>query len=350
MIKGVQPVRWIVGGPGRCGKTHLVMTLRALGSPVIGFPLEALFTVFNRRKLLFLAPEPARLAREYLERDRYTDAARAQSEKPSQYFSTPSADLVAALPPTGKHPIQVIGWLLDRFARDHQGKGWAAFDLHPEFYYPAFRRLLPGLKLAVMVRDPREAVAAALCWRGVPEAGTARDGRFKHSLLLYVLSHQTARMCERRWPDDVVFLDFNALTSGDAGELDRVARAFEISASQLKETYRFKPDFQHQSGEGFLTRYGRRSHFLTPVELAEVAALTRVVPATRAKGRQPFLAFARAVLALGRISPNAARTIVDWIYYPRRTMTRRINVIRQLAGDLIRKVQGRGITTTKPLA
>lgn len=329
---------WLVGGPGRCGKTHLVLTMWAQRGIVAGFPLEGLITVYSRRWPPFTRRRSRSLLAEYLTRPRYIDAERDKSEAPLKYFSSKIEQLRSALPDSKRRPVEIIGWVLDRFAEENGGETWAAFDLHPEFGYRRFRRQLPGLKLAVMRRDPREAVCAALFWRGAPDGRQARDRRFKHSLIGYCLGLQTARRLARRWPDDVHCFDFNALIAGDGNELERVQSCFDLQAETLAEAYGITPYFHYQPGQGFLLPDGSREHLLEQTEMAEIFALSGIGTADASfgeQGRRSFLAFARAVLLLGRLTtPDAARLLSDLAYYPRRTVQRRINGLRQFASDL----------------
>lgn len=336
---------WLVGGPGRCGKTHLVLTLWKHQGPVAGFPLEGLFTVYSRRWFPFFRSLNARFLKEYLTRPRFIDAKRKASKRPLTYFSSSIEALQAALPGEYNHPVSLIGWMLTRFAEENGRETWAAFDLHPEFLYPRFRRRLPGLKLAVMVRDPREAICAMLFWRGDPGNGVARDARFKHSLVLWCLAVWTGRALARRWPDDVHVFDFNALVSGDETECGRVARCFGLDAEAVRNAYDFSPDFHYLPGEGFLTPDGRRAPYLGASELAEIAILagpSDASPTTYGqalsgdpRSRRRFLLFARAVLALGRAAPGLARAIADFVYYPGRYIKRRINDLRRLVKDVL---------------
>ena len=337
---------WIVGGPGRCGKTHLVLTLWRLEGPVAGFPLEGLFTVYSRRRFPFFRARSRQILEEYLTRSRFIDVERHTSESPLAYFSSSISDLKAALPEERGHPVALIGWALSRFARENGRRTWAAFDLHPEFLYPRFRRRLPGLRLAVMVRDPREAICAMLFWRGDPGGGAERDARFKHSLILWCLGVQTGSALARRWPDDVHLFDFNALVSGDESEFAHVARCFGLDVGAVRKAYDIRPHFQYTAGEGFLAPDGRSAMLLRAGELSEIAILAgpydrkaatdvRTVP-NGPRPRRGFLLFARAVLTLGRVTPGFARAIVDFAYYPHRSTRRRVNGLYRRVKDLAR--------------
>ena len=195
-----------------------------------------------------------------------------------------------------------------------------------------------------MTRDAREAVCAALFWRGDPGERHARDARFKHSLILWCLSAQAGRMLARRWPDDVHVLDFNRLVSGDRSERHRVAQHFGIEIDSVNEAYEFVPDFHLDPVHGFLLPDGRRAKLLSAVELKEVSILTGsgdrdpIIGDAAATGgnhpRRRFIWLARAVLALGRVSPGLARAAADLAYYPHRYMMRRVNSLRQLLTDL----------------
>ena len=239
------------------------------------------------------------------------------------------------MPERLRHPVSVIGWTLDRFAEENGGETWAAFDLHPEFRYPRFRRLLPEVRLFVMTRDPREAIAAALFWRGDPDG--MRDAQFKHRLILWCLSLQTGRRLSRRWPSHVHVGDFSALVSGDLAARQQVARCFGVGLDVVDQAYGFTPHFQFDAERGFLLPDGRRVQLLSAVELREISILTSreySTGITDVRPRWRFLFLARAVLALGYISPGFSRAVADLVYYPRRYILRRFNGVRRLVADL----------------
>jgi hypothetical protein len=323
--------RWVIGGPSRCGKTHLALSLWNQDAKTVGFPLEALFSVYLRRYM------PAELLlEEYLTRPRYIDAERDETERPIDYFSSSLEDMKAAVGAAGRLPITTIGWALDRFARDNGRASWAAFDLHPEFRYELFCRQIPQLKLAVMHRDPREAIAAALFWRGHPAMASARDARFRHSLIMYCLGLQVARSLSERHPDRVKLFDFSALVTGDTGERSRIAACFGMSQDAVARAYDISPDFHYDPALGFRLPGGTRSHLLTLDELDEISLLAG--PGHRgsaaSNGRAGFLRTARAILTLGRSAPNLARAVADAVYYPSRFLRRRANGVRLMAADV----------------
>ena len=330
---------WLVGGPGRCGKTYLVETLWEQKSRVAGFPLEGLFTVYARRWFLLTRRMREELVEEYVTRPRYTDVDRKVPVQPTRYFKSSPDELRAALPDNRRHPVEIVGWILDRFAKENECSSWASFDLHPEFRYASFRRKISGVKLAMMVRDAREAISAALYWRGDPGHGKSRDARFKHSLILFCLSVQTGRILARRWPQDVHIFDFKALVDGDETECGRVSQTFGFSLESVRNAYNFEPHFKFIQDRDFLLPDGTISTLLSKTELGEIALLTsseKSYVAGKTRSRRGFLLLTRMVLLWGRYSPSGARAIADIVYYPRRTMTRRMNTTRQLAADMLR--------------
>ncbi len=350
---------WLVGGPGRCGKTRLVLALWNNPGLLAGFPLEGLFTVFAKRRVPFFRARRALVLEEYLSRPRYVDAERAVSERPTQYFTSSLAELKAALPADVGHKIALLDWALSRFAQENGRQSWAAYDLHPEFLYESFRRHVADLKLAVMMRDPREAVCAMLFWRTYPRRGADHNQRFKHSLILWCLGVQTGRILARRRPGDVFVFDFNALVEGNPVECRRVAQHLHIEETAVRAAFDFASHFDYDADDGFLTPDGSRAHLLSAQELAEVTLLAAPyyghemrfgLAQPRVDPRRGFVIFARAVLRLGRIAPNLARMIADLTYYPGRHAKRLVNGVRRFCHDLLgglRHAGGSAIGDTK---
>ena len=327
---------WLIGGPGRCGKTHLAETLWEHAGPVAGFPLEGLFTVYSKRWLYGSRQMREDLVEEYVARPRYIDADRKKTEKPAQYFKSTPTQLRQSLPSNRRHPVAIIGWILDCFASENECRTWAAFDLHPEFRYTFFRKHIPGAKLAVMVRDPHEAIAAALFWRGNPGTGVERDVRFKHSLIMYCLAVRVARALARRWPQDVRIFDLNALCDGHDAELASLSSTFGIAPAIARRSFDFTPHFQLDERKEFLLPDGERATLLTSTERAEISVLTNLDGQIGSRARTGFLLTARFILVLADISPGLARGAGNITYYPLRTVTRLINSARRLILDLRR--------------
>ena len=337
------PGPWVVGGPGRCGKTRLVNMLWENDGPIAGFPLEGLFSVYLKRRFPFFRSQQKVILEEYLLRPRYIDATRRNAEQPIAYFRSPLTELKAALPADSGHQLSLVGWALARFASDNGRRTWAAFDLHPELIYPRLRRHIPGLKLAVMVRDPREAICATMYWRSDLQPGADRDRQFKHSLIMWCLGVQTGRRLARARPGDVFVFDFNALVAGNAAECRRVAAQFHLDPKAVRDAFDFVPDFGYEPAHGFLSPDGRRRQLLSETELAEISILTRPLlgeaptPGPAAVGTRPrwtLIVFARAILGLGRLAPSLARKVADSTYFPRRYLTRWINDAQRLVNDL----------------
>ncbi len=108
---------WLIGGPSRNGKTTLVAALQNTDSAVAGLPVEGLFPVYLARTYLFPASQCHRILREYLTRPHYTDAARSQTARPIDYYSTPIEDVLGDAATANRHQIGMIVWAFDVFAR-----------------------------------------------------------------------------------------------------------------------------------------------------------------------------------------------------------------------------------------
>jgi hypothetical protein len=333
---------WLVGGPGRSGKTTLVHALFKANGPVAGFPVEGLFPFYLKRRFLFFPRRRRALLKEYLTRPRYMDSERDETLCPIEFYRDPLPDILDAIPNSAGQPIQLMDWALRRFAHDRGGQNWAAFDLHPEFRFPTFRRHIAGLRLAVAVRDPCQSLADMMYWRPYGEGTPRPHRRFKHSLIMWCLSLQTAQRLIRRHPGEVMLFSFDALIHGDREECEKLAAAFGLAAETVRGAFDFKPR------GGALAPSGETNEpILTDSEAAEIALLClpmagdlvrhfAAAPADAEAARPGFLRLARGILALGRVSPRLARLAADFIYFPGNSSQRMVNSLRRMVEDNVR--------------
>ena len=319
-----KPGPWLIGGAGRSGKTTLSHILATHSRTVAGFPLEGVFHVYLRRRFPFFRYQRMRLMHEYLNRPRYMNAARTHVEYPTDHFDADAKQLMHELPDTIGNPVALFGWLLDQYASSMGRQYWAVFDLLPELHYPTYRRLIPGIRLAVMRRDPREAIAEGLFWRSYPEPPADRDRRFKSMLFQWCLSETVTQSLSARFGNDVQEFTFNRLVAGDEDELARLSAAFNMDPNTARDAFNFVPGFEYCENLGFLGPDGVRHSLLTSAELDHIDM------AVAGKTRYRNL---RILLMLAPFAPRLARSLGDFILDPRTSIARRLNAIRQRAAD-----------------
>lgn len=314
----------LIGGASRSGKTALALALRQTAGPIAGFPLEAVFHVYYRRMFPFFITQRQRIVSEYLNRPRYISEDRLQTASPKDYMGKLTDQLEENIPSSITHQISLLGWILDQFSKDNNCTTWAAFDLHPEFFYARYRKHLPDLRLAIMQRDPYSAISAGVFWRSWPEAPPDRETRFRLMLALWLLSKVTSETLAKKYPTSVSRFSFNRLCNGDHEEYARLANFFPLRTTEIKKAFDFVPHFYFHKKRGFLTPGGGWENLLTPGELEEINNLEQGVitdPLTR------FL------LRFGAKRPELARKILEAYLYPTKTIRRKTNSIRQLIID-----------------
>lgn len=289
-----------------------------------GFPLEGVFHVYLQRRFPFFRHQRLRLMHEYLSRPRYMDATRTRVEYPTDHFEADADQLIRDIPQTIDNPIALFSWLLDRYAASLGRQHWAVFDLLPELRYPTYRKLIPGIRLAVMRRDPQEAIAEGLFWRSYPESPDDRERRFKSILFQWCLSNTVTRAMAARFGDDVASFSFNALLAGNRDEQGRLARTFDMEPDAIQKAFSFEPNFVYRSDRGFKGPDDAWRHLLTDRELAHIAAAER---------NRSIYRDIRILLAVAPRAPVFARTFGDSMMYPGTNLTRRLNTLRQRAFD-----------------
>jgi len=329
----------LIGGTGRTGKTLLTIALKDGPGQIAGFPLEGVFHTYLKRRFPFFMGQRPRLAWEYINRPRYMDAARTHVERPSKYLGPQTYTAIASLPQKIGHQIKLIGWILDRFAEAGGRQSWAAFDLHPEFRYAAYRRHICGLRLAVMRRDPRATIAANLFWRSYPDAPPDRRKRFLNALFLLNLSDAVTERLARKYPGSVVRFSFDALVKGDSEELRRVSEFFDAGIDAIRDAFAFEPHFAFDTARGTLGPDGQWTALLSDAEIAEIAE------AERGPMRHPILG---PLVRLGRHAPNQARALADFYLYPSHILLRQANAVRQILKDTRAGVDAANLAARTP--
>tara|TARA_Y100000588_G_scaffold133008_1_gene145835 strand:+ start:880 stop:1911 length:1032 start_codon:yes stop_codon:yes gene_type:complete len=315
----------LIGGASRSGKTLLTLALGDSPGPVAGFPLEAVFHVYFRRKFPYFEAQKARIICEYLNRPRYVTGGRTEVKRPLDYMGLKPDMLTRNIPQSIEDPIALIGWLLDQFSTNMKRSSWAAFDLHPEFLYKSYRRSLPNLRLMIMERDPHSAIAAGLFWRTWPAPPPDRHQRFLLLLSLWHLSRMVSDSLIREHPSSVARLSFDRLTKGDSSEHSKLCEFFLLPPNRLVNSFDFIPHFTFNPSLGFLGPDQTWKAVLSSSEMNEIDLLQK------GKITSPHL---RSLLTMGARAPVLTRQLLEGYLYPAKTAQRKWNSLKQLTKDV----------------
>ncbi len=336
--------RIVIGGPARCGKTSLSARIAAADNTCFVLGVDALFRAILRKGIVNRVQPTAETVRHFLSRRRFQDAARETAESPLDY--TP-LDLDTLMAQSGgsrrEHPVRVYGRTIDAMASAAGNAAWVAFDLHPEFAYRRLRRLVPGLKLAIMFRDPREAIAAALYWRRPDGAPKHTRREFRRALLLWGMAAKAARAHRARWPDDIRIVTLPELFDGSAH-----FSIFGISARTGPDPD-LSPETLHfrLTDTGFALPDGREAPLLSRKEIGEIMSLLGPLaepvglvlapgPAPTRTGFGLHLYF-HSLMTLASWSPQNAAALLDIVEAPFGALRRRLALLREAATALIRR-------------
>ncbi len=320
----------LIGGAARSGKTALALALQNSAGPIAGFPLEGVFHVYNRRRFPFFKTQRKRILSEYLNRPRYTTSDRVHTESPIDYMGDQVAKISADIPSSITHQISLLGWVMDHFCESQQCRSWAVFDLHPEFFFETYKKFIPNLRLAIMHRDPYEAIAAAMFWRSWPEAPPNRRKRFRLMLASWYMSNVVSDSLIQKYPNSVSRFSFNMLCAGDKQELSRLTQFFPVGAAEIEKFFSFAPHFRFDRHSRFLTPKNDWEKLLTSDELSEIGALAKGIVS------DPSIRF---LLTFSARAPNLTRQILDAYLYPGKTARRHWNALKQLMIDAQAGVQ-----------
>jgi len=334
------PTSWLIGGPSRCGKTTLVNVAEKYSSSHVALPVEALFVVFYYRWYPFARSCANLILSDYLGRERYTNAERTAAKKPIDSFKRDLSETVTTVleRSSGSHQLSQIASALDVMAEDQDKKGWVACDLNPEYLYPRMRKRMPGVGLIIMLRDPREAIAAALYWRDWPRGAALREPIFRHRLVVWCLSALTAFQHKKQFRGDVQIGNFNKTFLGRGTVGDDLQDVLNIPADALRSEFNNLPFFSVNS-EGWFLGYDNQWHqLLTDEELAVVEAIAApwmkklgYAPIVSQRAGAPAISRGfvkeRFIIGIGKYFPETAKIICDFMYFPKTFLRRRFNIV-----------------------
>ena len=327
----------LIAGPARCGKTTLAVKLVGGSDTQAVLTVDAMFPAFRSNKVLRSQEERTRFVREYLLRPRYMDAARRTVRCPADDMGDCLETLVEkTVQKEAFLPLNLIAAAFDTWAASNGKNTWIAPDLHAEIYFRQIVQEVPNLQMIVLLRDPREAVAASLYWRTYPERTAGGLKMMIYRLLLWCLSAETGYRLARGMKDRVrvVFVDW---LMDPADRRPRVLFPDLTIPPPLigdcTNTY-----FNYVAGQGWLGPDGKWKPLLSDDELDVIEQVSRPWITTSSKsaeskggitfvvlGTQAMLSI---VLGIARFSPGLAKSLMEFALFP---ISRSRNVLLNLA-------------------
>jgi len=333
----------LIAGPARCGKTTLAAALEGGNGSTAVLTVDALFPVFRSNKPLGSLEERIRFLSDYLRRPRFIDPERIKVRSPADDMGD---SLESVVEETGKKdtsaPVSLIGAALDTWTEKVGKRAWVAPDLHAEIYFNELIKLLPNLRMIVLLRDPREAVAASLYWRTYPKRVVGGWRMMLHKLLLWCLSADTGYRLARTMPDRVCVIFVDALGNISQEMMQKHLPGFVIPSKAVSnDESRY---FSYMNGRGWLGPDGNWNPLLSDHERYVIEQVSRPWFSFQQEykeckmGSRVSVFFARLMLAiilgLARISPGFAKSLMEFVLFP---MSRCRNALFGLARVLLGK-------------
>ena len=213
-------------------------------------------------------------------------------------------------------------------------------ELHAELYYKKLIKEIPSLRLVVLLRDPREALAAVLYWKTFPNRIKNSDCVIIHKLFLWCLAAEVGRHHAKTMPDlvSVVYLDdVNNIQSSIFGKFLKHKTDIDKKIILKQNSLYFSYDSLH----GFLGPNGEYSHLLSAGELYMIETITKswyTYPDSSHKGYKAthivrlntllVRGLLRVVILIAYIDPVAAKGFVDFLFSPTEQIYKLINSIK----------------------
>jgi len=342
---------WLIGGPARNGKTTLINALYNNKGSVIGLPVEGLLLVYLRKWRPLLGRQQKELLTEYLSRPRSIDSMKCNTAKPIDFFKTDLNNVLKiVLEDRHEHHIGLIDSALKLFARQNGAITWAACDLHPEFRYKKILQHIEKLNLAVMLRDPRESIAASLYWRDFPQRCINSKSVFYHRLQMWAMSAEISMKCREANVDSIKTFNFNKLVSKDKNECARLSSTFggEISFYEHDEP----PYFSYVPSRGFYCPDKKWRFLLDDYEINMIEEITMPfltyfgyekasnTDANKNKPNKSVLYLLRSSIFIGRRAPYFIKSINDMFCAPASYFRLYLNIFKEDSKKVLKVMFG----------
>ncbi|MCG8507601.1 MAG: hypothetical protein MI741_00085 [Rhodospirillales bacterium] len=329
--------RWLIGGPARCGKSALAEALSRRDGSLAVMRVDALLHRYRGDGPFRTDTEARAFLQTYLERPRFMDPQRSETLRPMDDFPAPSAEILdEASPRAGMDGLGVIAAALDAMARMRGRPGWVALDLHPEVHFRAYADAISELNLAVCVRDPLEAVAAALYWRTYPQRAAQVNRRLGHAAALWRLSVAIALNLREVFPDRVTLISSNDMFAGQAPLPPDLA----TTAADFARLFGGSPYFASRQTDGRLEFHcpdGSWRQLLDDDEIAAMEPLRRswrhaaeLIARRDTEDRSGWGLVETAV----RWRPDLCKSTIDLVYTPKTALGRQARQVRTLLRKL----------------
>lgn len=333
----------LIAGPARCGKSTLAASLVETNDSHAVLTVDALFPAFYSSKALQSLDERIRFVSDYLRRPRFIDPNRTKVRSPADDIGDRIETVVEeTVKKDASAPVSLIGAALDSWAENIGKSAWIAPDLHAEIYFKELIKLLPNLRMIVLLRDPREAVAASLYWRTYPKRVVGGWRMMLHKLLLWCLSADVGCRLSHAMPDRVGVVFADALQNTSQGMMREPLPGLVFpSRPVMNET---TPYFSYMEGRGWLGPDGCWQLLLSDQERCMIEQVSspwfsfQEASENSARGGRVsgwvIRSFLAIVLGIARFSPGKAKLLVEYALFP-------ISHFRKMLLDLGRVVLGK---------
>ncbi|MEK9797535.1 MAG: hypothetical protein VW713_12430, partial [Alphaproteobacteria bacterium] len=209
--------RLLIGGPARCGKTTLAQRIARNNPGCFAPGVDILLRAMLRNRLSNRLMPVRDAVAHYLTRPRFQDAERRVTENVMDYSAADMDTLLAAISESENDAVRAYGRVLDEIAATDGQDSWAVFDVHSELAFHRLQKLISGLHLVCVFRDPREAIAAAIYWQRGTEASAHTRREFRHFAVLWALAAAVTLKFQQTCPDQITSVTFTQLLNSKSG-------------------------------------------------------------------------------------------------------------------------------------
>ena len=330
---------YLVGGPARCGKSTLVAMLSNCSGSYAPLKVDALFKQYIKQAPITSIGKAQSFLREYLLRPRYINPERTLTARPIDDFVGSLDHIIGQVGFSSTcPPICLIAEVLKIMAREHNKDSWIALDIHAELYYPKLRAVIKDLRLIILLREPVEAVCAALYWRTYPSRDSHTQRNLLYWSILWCFSAMLGQRLQTQFPDEVTIEYYENIKQG------KTNLPISIMPEQYSRTaqrpYEDETYFSYDSNRGFYCPDGTWQWLLSKEEILFIRSVANYseigrYARTNLDGDDCLRLLYKAFLHLLKlykvvldINPILARAMIDTLFFPYNILQRYLESIK----------------------
>lgn len=211
MYKSKDPI--FIGGASRSGTSLMARLLKKACKRISVLPVEGWLDLYMRNYPLINERTGKIFLGNYLNHGRSTNTKRTEFEAPLDSCNATIEDFRKVIPSQKMQTLEFLNWILSYYAKSNNAETWGVKDTYCELYFEKVSKLLPRLKLIIMIRDPRASLCSELYFGTYPKRNNAKTSALTYRLLAWCMSVDKARQLAEKLQQSVIIVKYEELIS-----------------------------------------------------------------------------------------------------------------------------------------